>query len=78
MTGVARDEGRRSNKRIRCMRGRQAVLRTSMPDGVTGRSMTGIRQILSQIEDGDCSAAGPLLPLDFDELRKLADARLLL
>src|SRR5210317_1407452 len=38
--------------------------------------MTDITQILSQIEDGDPSAAEQLLPLVYDELRKLAAAKL--
>lgn len=38
--------------------------------------MTEITQILSQIEDGDPSAAEHLLPLVYDELRKLAAAKL--
>lgn len=38
--------------------------------------MTEVTQILSQIGQGDPSAAGQLLPLVYDELRKLADARL--
>ena len=38
--------------------------------------MTNITQILSQIEDGDPSAAEQLLPLVYDELRKLAAAKL--
>ena len=38
--------------------------------------MTDVTQILSQIEDGDSSAAEQLLPLVYDELRKLAAARL--
>lgn len=38
--------------------------------------MTDITQILSQIEDGDPSAAELLLPLVYDELRKLAAAKL--
>lgn len=38
--------------------------------------MTGVTQILSQIEDGDPSAAEQLLPLVYDELRKLAAAKL--
>ena len=38
--------------------------------------MTDVTQILSQIEDGDPSAAEQLLPLVYDELRKLAAARL--
>lgn len=40
------------------------------------RSMTDVTQILSQIESGDPSAAEQLLPLVYDELRKLAAARL--
>jgi hypothetical protein len=42
---------------------------------IIGR-MTDVTQILSQIEDGDPSAAEQLLPLVYDELRKLAEARL--
>lgn len=38
--------------------------------------MSNVTQILSQIESGDPSAADRLLPLVYDELRKLADARL--
>ena len=38
--------------------------------------MTGVTQILSQIEQGDPSAAEGLLPLVYEELRKLAAAKL--
>lgn len=38
--------------------------------------MADVTQILSQIEEGDPSAADQLLPLVYDELRKLAAARL--
>jgi RNA polymerase sigma factor (TIGR02999 family) len=38
--------------------------------------MTDVTQILSQIERGDSIAAEQLLPLVYDELRKLAAARL--
>jgi RNA polymerase sigma factor (TIGR02999 family) len=38
--------------------------------------MTDITQILSQIEQGDPSAAEQLLPLVYDELRELARARM--
>jgi RNA polymerase sigma factor (TIGR02999 family) len=38
--------------------------------------MTDVTHILSQIEDGDPSAAEKLLPLVYEELRKLAAARL--
>lgn len=38
--------------------------------------MAAVTQILSQIESGDPSAADQLLPLVYDELRKLAAARL--
>lgn len=38
--------------------------------------MADVTQILSQIESGDPSAAEQLLPLVYDELRKLAAARL--
>ena len=38
--------------------------------------MTDVTQILSQIESGDPAAAEELLPLVYDELRKLAAAKL--
>jgi RNA polymerase sigma factor (TIGR02999 family) len=38
--------------------------------------MSRVTQILSQLEDGDQAAAEQLLPLVYDELRKLAAARL--
>jgi RNA polymerase sigma factor (TIGR02999 family) len=38
--------------------------------------MTDVTQILSQIESGDPSAAEQLLPLVYEELRKLASAKL--
>jgi RNA polymerase sigma factor (TIGR02999 family) len=38
--------------------------------------MTDVTQVLSQIKDGDPVAAERLLPLVYDELRKLAAARL--
>ena len=38
--------------------------------------MTDVTQILSQIEQGDRSAAEQLLPLVYDELRKLAAAKM--
>src|SRR5262245_25864227 len=38
--------------------------------------MNDVTQILSQIESGDPSAADQLLPLVYDELRRLAAARL--
>ena len=40
------------------------------------RRMTDVTQILSRIESGDPAAAAELLPLVYDELRKLAAARL--
>ena len=38
--------------------------------------MSDVTRILSQIEDGDPSASDELLPLVYEELRKLAAARL--
>src|SRR5262245_37205238 len=38
--------------------------------------MTDVTRILSQIESGDPAAADQLLPLVYDELRKLAAAKL--
>src|SRR5258706_4266990 len=40
--------------------------------------MSGVTRILSQIEQGDPQAAEQLLPLVYDELRKLAAAKLAL
>jgi RNA polymerase sigma factor (TIGR02999 family) len=39
-------------------------------------SMSDVTRILSQIESGDSSAAEKLMPLVYDELRKLAEAKL--
>src|SRR5688500_18940117 len=38
--------------------------------------MNEVTRILSSIQQGDAQAAGTLLPLVYDELRKLASARL--
>jgi hypothetical protein len=38
--------------------------------------MTDVTRVLSQIESGDPSAAAQLLPLMYEELRKLAAAKL--
>jgi RNA polymerase sigma factor (TIGR02999 family) len=38
--------------------------------------MSDVTRILAEIESGDPSAAGQLLPLAYDELRKLATARM--
>jgi RNA polymerase sigma factor (TIGR02999 family) len=38
--------------------------------------MSDVTQILSQIEEGDSAAAAELLPLVYDELRKLAAAKM--
>jgi hypothetical protein len=45
------------------------------PAGIFGR-MSEVTRILSTIEQGDPSAAEQLLPLVYDELRKLAAAKL--
>ena len=39
--------------------------------------MSDVTRILSQIEEGDPSAAEQLLPLVYDELRKLAAAKMI-
>lgn len=39
-------------------------------------AMSDVTRILSQIEDGDGQAAEQLLPLAYDELRKLAAAKM--
>jgi RNA polymerase sigma factor (TIGR02999 family) len=41
-----------------------------------GRAMSDVTQILGQIESGDGQAAEKLLPLVYDELRKLAAAKM--
>jgi RNA polymerase sigma factor (TIGR02999 family) len=41
-----------------------------------GKSMSEVTRILSDIAQGDAQAAGQLLPLVYDELRKLAAARM--
>ena len=53
-------------------------LPTEMAEGRRGiiGVMTDVTQILSQIESGDPSAAEQLLPLVYEELRKLAAAKL--
>jgi hypothetical protein len=38
--------------------------------------MNEVTRILSDLADGDAQAAGRLLPLVYDELRKLAAARM--
>lgn len=43
---------------------------------MTVRAMADVTQILSEIESGDSNAAADLLPLVYEELRKLAAARL--
>lgn len=50
-------------------RGRPTCRQTAAP-------MTDVTQILAQIESGDTAAAEQLLPLVYQELRKLAAARL--
>lgn len=52
-----------------------------MPEGAgltTMGAMSDVTRILLQFESGDPSAAEPLLPLVYEELRKLATARLAL
>jgi len=68
------------NGRERC--GNQSTLKRKVrPDRAevataSGLPMSDVTQILSAIEDGEPSAAEQLLPLVYDELRKLAAARL--
>jgi RNA polymerase sigma factor (TIGR02999 family) len=50
-----------------------AIIDTSI---MGARSVSNVTQILSQIESGDPKAAEQLLPLVYDELRKLAAAKL--
>jgi RNA polymerase sigma factor (TIGR02999 family) len=51
------------------------VSRFALRQGMLGR-VADVTQILSAIEQGDPTAAAELLPLVYDELRKLAAARL--
>jgi hypothetical protein len=44
----------------------------TMPPGRRDGSMTDVTRILSAIEEGDAQAAEQLLPLVYEELRKLA------
>ena len=57
-----------------------AILATAQwirpPNGVILASMTDVTRILSQIESGDPTAATQLLPLVYEELRRLAAAKL--
>jgi RNA polymerase sigma factor (TIGR02999 family) len=50
--------------------------RVSWPAVLKAASMTDVTHLLSRIESGDPTAADQLLPLVYDELRKLATARL--
>jgi RNA polymerase sigma factor (TIGR02999 family) len=50
--------------------------RLSLSVFLAGAVMSDVTQILSRIESGDPSASEQLLPLVYDELRKLAAARL--
>ncbi len=55
------------------------MIRHLSPDGssaIIGLMSDDVTQILSQIEQGDPSAAEQLLPLVYEELRKLAAAKL--
>ncbi len=60
--------------------GRRVVAVTKVSLSVDSRGtlvgMTDVTQILGQIEDGDPSAAEKLLPLVYEELRKLAAAKM--
>src|SRR6188474_1740638 len=58
--------------RRRCERTRLHV----HPTPHTMSSMSDVTRILSQIESGDHAASGQLFPLVYDELRKLAAAKL--
>jgi RNA polymerase sigma factor (TIGR02999 family) len=48
-----------------------------MPCGTLGDVMSDVTQILRQIEGGDPTSASQLLPLVYDELRKLAAAKMI-
>src|SRR5258705_12556412 len=53
----------------------QWFLRLAHPRGIVA-AMGPVTQILSAIEQGDPQAAGELLPLVYDEMRKLASQKL--
>lgn len=57
-------------------RPRYVVLHACSKGAIISRIMSDATQILSQIEQGDPSVAEQLLPLIYDELRKLAATRL--
>jgi RNA polymerase sigma factor (TIGR02999 family) len=46
------------------------------PSSLSGKAMSDVTRVLSAIEQGDPSAAQQLLPLVYDELRKLAAERM--
>src|SRR5437763_1604028 len=46
------------------------------PSSLSGKTMTDVTRILSAVEQGDPHAAAQLLPLVYDELRRLAAQRL--
>ena len=52
------------------------ALRAGMAFNGTGNEMSDVTRILSAIEEGDPHAASQLLPLVYDELRKLAAQKL--
>src|SRR5436190_4292651 len=57
---------------------RRYIEQTGPPRSWLSFCMSDVTRILSQIESGDPSAAEKLLPLVYDELRKLAAAKLAL
>src|SRR6516164_103422 len=68
------EDGRVAARRYRMRYNRSRI--SCVPWPVTFPSMNDVTRILSAIEQGDPSAAGELLPLVYDELRKLAAQRL--
>jgi RNA polymerase sigma factor (TIGR02999 family) len=52
------------------------AIRLRMHYTLRGAEMGDVTRILSDIESGDCGAAEQLLPLIYDELRKLAAAKM--
>src|SRR5262245_45019982 len=46
------------------------------PSSLSGKAMSDVTRVLSAIEQGDPHAAEQLLPLVYDELRRLAEQKL--
>ena len=78
-TDQARQQARRIGRAMvpdRAPGGRERVFRSAEPFAVPVSPMSDVTRILSAIEQGDPIASERLLPLVYDELRKLAAVKL--